>query len=179
MMERDYHNFLHKGRKFYQQWIIDQYAKMENSRLQYCFHRQKDFRCDKYQIFFDALQAGEIENIGQMVILPYSFTGSDRWFYNNYRDAMALICKFGKPTFFITFTFDVNCTEVTKELKTGQTTFDHPDIIFWIYEMKKKEFIHVLTVKHVLGIYITHIAVIEFQKRGVPHCHILMWIENF
>ena len=78
MMERDHHNFLHDGRKLYQQWIIDQYAKMENSRLQYCFHHQKDFCCDKYQKVFDALQAGEIENSGQMVILPSSFTGSDQ-----------------------------------------------------------------------------------------------------
>ena len=45
--------------------------------------------------------------------------------------------------------------------------------------MKKKEFIHDLTVKQVLGVHIAHIAVIEFQKRGVPHCHILIWIENF
>ena len=36
-----------------------------------------------------------------------------------------------------------------------------------------------MTVKQVLGINIAHIAVIEFQKRGVPHCHILNWIENF
>ena len=42
---------------------------------------------------------------------------------------MALVCKYGKPTFFITKTFDVNCPEVTKELKTGQTPFDCTDII--------------------------------------------------
>ena len=114
-----------------------------------------------------------------MVILPSSFTGSDRWFYNHYRDAMALVHKYGIPTFFITKTFDVNCHEVMKELKTIQTPFDHPDIICSIYEMKKKEFIHDLTVKKVLGVHIAHIAVIEFQKRGVPHCHILIWIEYF
>jgi len=45
--------------------------------------------------------------------------------------------------------------------------------------MKKKEFIHDLTVKQVLGNHIAHIVVIEFQKRGVPHCHILIWIEHF
>ena len=77
MMERDHQNFLHDGRKLYQQWIIDQYAKVETSFLQYCFHHQKDFCCDKYQKVFDALQNGEIENSGQMVILPSSFTGSD------------------------------------------------------------------------------------------------------
>ena len=24
-----------------------------------------------------------------------------------------------------------------------------------------------------------HVAVIEFQKRGAPHMHLLIWIENF
>ena len=65
------------------------------------------------------------------------------------------------------------------KIKTGQITFNLPDIICRIYEMKKKEFIHDLTVKQFLGKHIAHIAVIEFQKRGVPHCHILIWIENF
>ena len=92
---------------------------------------------------------------------------------------MALVCKFGKPTFFITFTFDVNCPEVMKELKTGQTPFNHPDIICHIYEIKKKEIIHDLTVKQVLIKHIAHIEVIESQKLGVQHCHILTWIENF
>ena len=24
-----------------------------------------------------------------------------------------------------------------------------------------------------------HVAIIEFQKRGAPHCHILTWMKNF
>ena len=92
---------------------------------------------------------------------------------------MALVCKYGIPKFFITKTFDVNCPEVMQVFKTGKIPFDRPDIICRIYEMKKKEFIHDLTVKQVLGKHITHIIVIEYQKQGVPHCHILIWIESF
>ena len=51
---------------------------------------------------------------------------------------MALVCKYGKNTFFITFIFDVDCPEVMKQLKTGQTPFDCPDIICCIHEMNKK-----------------------------------------
>ena len=60
---------------------------------------------------------------------------------------MRLVRKFGKPKFFITNTFDVNCPEVMKELKTVKTPNDFTDILCRIYEMKKKEFIHDLTVK--------------------------------
>ena len=38
---------------------------------------------------------------------------------------------------------------------------------------------HDLLDKQVLGKYQVHIDVIEFQKRGAPHCHNLIWIENF
>ena len=38
---------------------------------------------------------------------------------------------------------------------------------------------HDLLVKQVLGKYQAYIDVIEFQKRGAPHCHLLIWIENF
>ena len=38
---------------------------------------------------------------------------------------------------------------------------------------------HDLLVKQVLGKYQAHIDVLEFQKRGATHCHILIWIENF
>ena len=68
-MKRDHHNFLHDGRKLYQQLIINQYEKMETSCLQYCFYHQKDIHCDKYQNVFDSLQAGEIKNNGKVVIL--------------------------------------------------------------------------------------------------------------
>ena len=29
------------------------------------------------------------------------------------------------------------------------------------------------------GVCDGHIKVIEFQKRGAPHCHILIWIKDF
>ena len=38
---------------------------------------------------------------------------------------------------------------------------------------------HDLLDKQVLEKYQAHIDVIEFQKRGAPHCHILIWINDF
>ena len=114
-----------------------------------------------------------------MTILSASYTGSDRWYYNHYQDVMYLVWKYGKPTFFVTFMLDVNCPEVKRELKQGQTPYERPDFICCIFQFKKKVFMHDLLVKQVLGKYQAHINVIEFQKQGAPHCHILIWIENF
>ena len=179
MMDRLTHNYMHDGRKLYQQWIIDQYAKTESSRLSYLRRNQTTLRRDDYRNVADALRKGEIENSGCMTILPHSFTGSDRWYYHHYRNAMALVRKYGKPTFFITFTFDVNCAEMKRELKQGQSPYDRPDLICRIYEMKRNEFMKDILVNGILGLCVAHVAVIEFQKRGAPHCHMLVWIKDF
>ena len=73
----------------------------------------------------------------------------------------------------------MNCPEVKRELKQGQKPYDRPDVICRVFQLKKKEFIHDLLDKQVLGKYQAHVDVIEFQKRGAPNCHILIWIENF
>ena len=117
IMTRYNRNFLHDGRKLYQQWIIDQYAKVESNCLQYILLNQNNLRCETYQKVVNALQSGEIGKSGRMKILPASYTGSDCWYYNHYQDAMAVVRKYGKPTFFVTFTFDVNCPEVKRELE--------------------------------------------------------------
>ena len=137
IMTRYNRNFLHDGQKLYQQWIIDQYVKRKSNRLQYILLNQNNLRCDTYQKVVNALQSGEIGKSGRMTILPASYTGSDRWYYNHYRDAMALVWKYGKPTFFVTFTIDVNCPEVKIELKQGQTPYDRPDVICCVFQLKK------------------------------------------
>ena len=83
-MTRYNRNFLHDGRKLYQKWIIDQYAKVEFYCLQYILLNQNNLQCDTYQKVVNALQSGEIGKSGRMTILPASYTGSDRWYYNHY-----------------------------------------------------------------------------------------------
>ena len=93
-------NFLHDGQKLYQQWIIDQYAKVESNFLQYILLNQNNLRCETYQKVVNSFQSGEIGKSESITILPASYTGIDFWYYNHYHDAMALVWKYGKPKFF-------------------------------------------------------------------------------
>ena len=47
-----------------------------------------------------------------------------------------------------------------------------------VFEGKLKALIHDLTGNHVLGRCIAYTYVIKFQKRGLPHAHILICINN-
>ncbi len=44
-----------------------------------------------------------------------------------------------------------------------------------MFKIKLKELINDIHKKHILGRTITRIYVIEFQKRGLPHAHILIF----
>ncbi len=47
-----------------------------------------------------------------------------------------------------------------------------------MFKIKLKELINDIHKKHILGCTITGIYVIEFQKRGLPHAHILIFFAK-
>jgi hypothetical protein len=52
-----------------------------------------------------------------------------------------------------------------------------PDIAVRVFKMKLDELMDDLLKKNVLGVSIGHTYVIEFQKRGLPHAHILIVLQ--
>ncbi len=87
---------------------------------------------------------------------------------------MAIVREYGKPDLFVTVTCNSNWPEITNELLPNQQASDHSDLISRVFKLKLKSITNDLFVKDVLGKVIAHIHVIEFQKRGLPHAHILM-----
>jgi len=122
----------------------------------------------------------ERENVevSSIYILPSSFIGIRRAMKQNYQDAMAICAKFGKPTLFLTFTYNPKWREITANTPNYHSASDHPDMITRVFHLKKKELVDDIERKKLLGFPMAHIKVIEFQKRGLPHCHLLIWIES-
>ena len=130
---------------------------------------QKTIRADLYDNLYAkrASHAGgnsTIEETGWVMILPASYACSDRWYHCKYKNAMAIVRVKGAPTLFIKLTMDVNCEEVTRQLKPGQTPYDRPDIICQVYELKKKELLRLIIKENIFGLSDGHVLVIEFQK---------------
>jgi hypothetical protein len=98
-------NWIQYAGRLYQQYIVDQYAKIEQERLNYLRQNQTTLRAEMYQGTVDAVNIGDISNsIGRRIILPSSFAGGPRQMYQLYQDAMAIVSHFGKPDLFVTFT---------------------------------------------------------------------------
>jgi hypothetical protein len=90
-----------------QQFIVDSYTKIEANRLNYLETHQKYLHVTQYNGLMDYISTRAAEDnitVGTPVILPSSFTGSPRAMKQGYQDAMAICGRFGKPTFFLTFT---------------------------------------------------------------------------
>src|SRR2546429_2100799 len=87
---------------------------------------------------------------------------------------MAIVREFGKPDLFVTVTCNPAWPEIVDELLPNQDPNDRPDLVARVFKLKLNAITEDLFKKGVLGKVIAHVHVIEFQKRGLPHAHILM-----
>lgn len=91
-----------------------------------------------------------------------------------YQDSMSVIRKYGKPDLFCTITCNPAWPEITNELQKHQTANDRPDLIARVFNIKLKALINDIIKNQIFGRTIAHIYVVEWQKRGLPHAHILI-----
>ncbi|XP_020999390.2 uncharacterized protein LOC110281460 [Arachis duranensis] len=164
-----------------QQFVVDNSVKIETRKLRWVQTRQKKLRVELYQGLQNALHTGETnaENVGRKrTILPSSFIGSRRDMTQRYEDGMAIVLKEGKPDIFLIMTCNPSWTEITSELNPVQTPQDRPDLTTKIFRAKFEQLKEDVITKGVLGKVKSYIYVTEFQKRGLPHVHILLILEN-
>ncbi|XP_076928594.1 uncharacterized protein LOC143592592 [Bidens hawaiensis] len=102
-MNMYYSYLLHDRRgRLFQQYLVDAYVCIEESRLEYIRQNQKTFRTEFLQGLNDAIRRGDTNgrDIGKRMILPSSFTGGPGYMYKHYQDALA-ICHFFRITVII------------------------------------------------------------------------------
>src|ERR1700679_63716 len=85
------------GGKLFQQYVVDAWASIEQSKLNWVRFHQKELRADVYQGLRDAAVGDHQENLnlaehGQRIILPSTHIGSERNMLQLYQDSMA-ICR--------------------------------------------------------------------------------------
>ncbi|XP_057734484.1 uncharacterized protein LOC130949897 [Arachis stenosperma] len=149
-------------------------------KLRWVRQRQKELRAELYQGLQDALHTGEnnAENVGRRTILPSLFVGSRRDMTQRYEDGMAIVLKEGKPDIFLTMTCNPSWSEIASELSPTQTPQDRPDLTTRIFRAKFEQLKQDVITKGVLGKVKSYIYVTEFQKKGLPHVHMLLILEN-
>ncbi|UYV76743.1 hypothetical protein LAZ67_14001932, partial [Cordylochernes scorpioides] len=172
---------IHYGRRLFQQYVVDAYVKTEGNRLNYIRQNQSLLRVELYQGLLDYIHEQEHSRgvrIGRIFILPSSFPGSSRAMQQNYQDAMAIVRKFGRPDLFVTFTCNPRWTDIVENLLPNQNPSDRPDLVARVFNLKLQQLLHEIVSQHVLGVVIARVHVVEFQKRGLPHAHMLFMLRE-
>ncbi|GJV52268.1 ATP-dependent DNA helicase PIF1-like protein [Tanacetum coccineum] len=163
------------GGQLFQQYLVDAYTAVEEKRLKWTRNNQDTLHVDLYHNLCDAVTRGDTSatGLGKRIVLPRTFTGSPRYMMHNYQDTMALYRAYGNPDLFITFTSNPKWPEIAEILAyfPWQKAHDLPEVGTRVFKLKLTELLDDLTKN-------TFVYVIKFQKRGLPHAHILLWIEE-
>ena len=173
-----------RGCRLLQEYCCMAFAKIDNQRCTYYTNNQPQLRAELYRNVMDALtEHDRLEEpnqllIGRRILLPPSHTGSPRDMHRRYQDAMAIVRKYHKPDLFITVTCNPRWPEITEALLPGQSTEDRPDIVARVFNLKLKQIMKHLTVDGIFGKVVAFLYVVEFQKRGLPHAHILLILAD-
>ncbi|XP_057779966.1 uncharacterized protein LOC130998566 [Salvia miltiorrhiza] len=168
-------------RRLFQQFVVDAYTMVEAGRLRYIRCNQKKLRCDVYKGLADAIMRGENDPAtqGKRVILPSSFTGGARYMFQNYQDALAICNWAGYPDLFLTFTCNPKWPEITRYLSDRKLRpEDRPDIICRVFKVKLDNLVATLRDNSIFGVVKAVVYTVEFQKRGLPHAHILLFLAR-
>ncbi|GJZ29210.1 DNA helicase [Tanacetum coccineum] len=155
-------NYLSRAGRLFQQYVVTAFCAIEQNRIDYVREHQNDIRNEYLSGIYDAINRGDNDgsDCGARLILPQSFVGGPRYMYSHYLDALAICRVHGNPSFFVTFTCNVKWSEITDYMAEFPllTTTDRADIPF--------------------GRVVAVLYTVEFQKRGLPHWHTLVWLHE-
>ncbi|XP_072064830.1 uncharacterized protein [Arachis hypogaea] len=133
---------------------------VKSERLKSFRCKQPQLRVDKYKCLHECLINGDVDaaRLGKIIILPSTFTGGPKYMMNNCKDA-----------------FDEIKREVTP---FGLKVEDRPDILCRVFKIKLDGLIDDLTEGKIFGKILGNVCIIDFQKRGLPHAYILLFMSN-
>ncbi|XP_074356621.1 uncharacterized protein LOC141696370 [Apium graveolens] len=171
----------HLGGRLWQQYVVDAFTAIEQYILDWIRDHQTTIRSDLYHNIKDAMQRGDKNpsNIGKAIILPASFTGSKRYMTQYFKDSLEICRTLGHPSLFLTMTTNTKWPEIQRMLKhmPGVDVADAPDVVARVFKMKVDQLMNMIRKKNCFGRCIGVMHVIEFQKRELPHTHILIWLH--
>ncbi|XP_057450047.1 uncharacterized protein LOC130741224 isoform X3 [Lotus japonicus] len=169
------------SRRLLQQLVVDCYSMIESQRLYYLRNNQETIRRDFLSGIEEAIHRGDTDPsmVGSRIVLPSSFTGGRRYMFNNCQDAMGICREYGYPDLFLTMTCNPKWPEIERHVSARcLSAYDRPDLACRVFRMKLDQLMKNLKKGKFFGQAISWMYTIEFQKRGLPHAHILLWLST-
>uniref|UniRef100_A0A0M3IC53 ATP-dependent DNA helicase n=1 Tax=Ascaris lumbricoides TaxID=6252 RepID=A0A0M3IC53_ASCLU len=175
-------HWLRAARRLAQQFVVYNHVCTESERLQWISDKCRSMRCDEASDLFrkvvDENFAKKGWKIGKVVVLPASYPGSPRNMQRCFEDSIALVGDVGRPNYFITFTTNPSWPEIKGMLRVGERCVDQPMLVARVFHQYFSEFLNDVLKREVLGKVVGFAYNTEFQKRGLPHVHLLLCVDR-
>jgi len=172
-------NHIFRSGKLFFEYLVDSWAICEQDRLNYIKRNQGKLRVDQYADLNAAVEQNpqlDLDQVGTRIILPSSFTGSTRHMQGICQDGLA-VHRWSKGTDqFITMTANPHWPEIEAALLPGQRPEDRPDLICRVFHAKREELkkdVQGGCFGRCIGLIFSN----EFQKRALPHTHMLNSVD--
>jgi hypothetical protein len=91
---------------------------------------------------------------------------------------MAIVRRYGKPDLFITMTCNPKWEEIVSALKPGEIANDRLNLVTRVFVGKLQHLLDGLSKNGTFSEVVADIHVIEWQKRRLPHAHILLILHS-
>ncbi|GJY34350.1 hypothetical protein Tco_0418819 [Tanacetum coccineum] len=169
------------GKKDKTKFLVDGYTMVETEQLYFHRVKQSKLRCDTYSNIRSSIAAGNADPIvlGKPDMLSSSFTSEPRYMRQDYMDAMALCRWYGCPDLFITITCNPNWPEIARYMREHNlTSTDRPDVLSRVFKMKLDQLMKDVKELRLFGRVQAAVYTVEFQKRGLPHAHICLFLHK-
>jgi PIF1-like helicase/Helitron helicase-like domain at N-terminus len=154
------------------EWIVDSYSRIEDQRIAYLRNARV---IQTRQMFGNSSGAGTSPDESRFLgSLPSGFIGSNAWVSEHVANALACAKDLGNPSLFITMTTNTRWPEIVSVLDKypGLTAYDIPIVVCRAFKQRLSALFQWMKLN--LGLIDYQIHVIEYQKRGLPHAHILV-----
>ena len=157
IMVRQNVSILFRAKHLFQQFLIDAYCKIETECLYFLKCEQTVLKADCYQDLCHVILDGDGDprNVGCRIILPCTFIS--------------------KPCYMPT---NPNWTEIKDNLLPGQDAHNRLEIVAQVFTLKVQRLLEMFKSEMVFGKLQAWFYSIEWQKRGLPHCHLLLCLTS-
>jgi hypothetical protein len=167
-------HFIHQMPTLREEFVCAISGRLINLNIKYLAQTERTFAQE------DELQADagdqEPKEYGLRTFIPPSLTDSDEYWHDVATRCFAISAKFGAPTFFLTFTMNPYWPEY-QALKRESGNFGDSAIMAIVFKEKLSALMTFLKKRRTLGTILAFVWRIEYQRRGLPHAHLLFWTD--
>jgi hypothetical protein len=164
-------HFIHAMAMLREEFICAVSGRLSNLRIKFLAQAEK-----RYFVREDEVRAGDVgeKEYGMRAFIPASLTDSAEYWGEVATKCFAISTQFGAPTFFLTFTMNPYWCEF-EALKRGPGTYSDSAMAAIVFKMKLSALMNFIQTEEVLGTVRAFVWRVEYQRRGLPHAHILFW----